>query len=116
MTGYLNGAQGGSETGALSPPSTLYISSVAPTAPNVVPVPTLTARSIEYRYSNTALPPAWIAADYANQNNHWQLWSRPAQYATSGILTSAIYNTLIENNWGDMSYSATMPSGTAVSV
>ena len=117
MTGYLNGAQGGSETGALSPPSSLYIQLGGADSTQCGSGAYFNGAIDEYRYSNTALPPAWIAADYANQNS--QLASYGAaqpQYATSGILTSAIYNTLIENNWGDMSYSATMPSGTAVSV
>ena len=37
-------------------------------------------------------------------------------YDTTGSVTSAILNTGIEENWGNLSYSATIPSGSTVSV
>jgi len=39
-----------------------------------------------------------------------------ATYPTSGTVISNIYNTGVEENWGNLTYSATVPSNTTVSV
>ena len=35
---------------------------------------------------------------------------------TSGTLTSNIFNTNIENNWGDLTYTDSLPAGTSISI
>jgi hypothetical protein len=37
-------------------------------------------------------------------------------YATSGVVTSAIFDGGVQNNWGNLSYNATTPAGTSVSI
>ena len=37
-------------------------------------------------------------------------------YGTTGTLTSGIFDGTVPNNWGNLSYTATIPSGTGVSV
>jgi len=39
-----------------------------------------------------------------------------SSYATSGTLTSNIFNTNIENNWGDLTYADSLPSGTSIAI
>jgi hypothetical protein len=71
----------------------------------------------EFRLSTTLRDAAWVAASYATEAGHFDSYASPqTQYSNSGTLVSAIYNGNVENNWGQLSFNATTPAGTTVSV
>lgn len=72
----------------------------------------------EIRISNTARSTAWIAAENFSQtasDTFNSFGSEEPQIATSGTLTSSIFDTS-RGDWGTLSYTATTPSNTTVSV
>ncbi len=71
----------------------------------------------EVRVSNVARSAAWAAANYKSQTNQFATFGTSAgNYQTTGTLTSNIYNSGIEENWANLIYTATVPSGTTLSV
>jgi len=71
----------------------------------------------EVRISNTALSAAWIAADYkAGTGNYTTFASQEITYPTSSTLTSNIYDTGVLSDFGNLTYAATVPTNTTVSV
>jgi hypothetical protein len=117
LVGYLNGQLGGSTSGSLSPPGSLYIYLGADDGTNCGSGTYFTGAIDEFRFANVAEPAAWIAAEYKNQNNQFATFgSTQTYYPATGTLTSNIYDTSIAENYGTLNYSATVPSGTSVSV
>ncbi len=71
----------------------------------------------EARASTTVFSAAWVAAEYHNENNTFSTFgSAQGYYPTSGTLVSNIYNSTLPENWATLTYAATVPSGTGVSV
>jgi hypothetical protein len=71
----------------------------------------------EFRISTTLRDSGWIAASYKSESNNLASFnSEQTQYPTSGSLTSNIYDTGVGENWGNLSYSATVPTNSTVSV
>ncbi|MEK7572066.1 MAG: LamG-like jellyroll fold domain-containing protein, partial [Patescibacteria group bacterium] len=73
----------------------------------------------EVRISNNVRSATWIATEYNNQNSpstFYSLASQEQQYASSGSLTSSIFDTEQASNWGTLTYTATTPSGTTLTV
>jgi hypothetical protein len=71
----------------------------------------------EFRISTVLRDSAWIAASYKSESNNFASFaSEQVQYPTTGSLVSNIYNTGLGENWGNLTYSATVPANTSVSV
>ena len=71
----------------------------------------------EVRMSTNIQSAAWIAASYKSEANTFNtLGSEETQYPTSASLTSSIFDTEGEATWGNVSFSATTPSGTTATV
>ena len=71
----------------------------------------------EFRISTTLRDTAWIAASYKSESNNFASFGAElTQYPTSGSLTSNIYDTDVGENWGNLTYTATVPTNTTLSV
>ena len=71
----------------------------------------------EVRIYNQAMSPDWIAASYESENNTFNTYgSEEAQYASSGTLTSSIFDTTDAETWGGLTFSATTPTDTTATV
>jgi hypothetical protein len=73
----------------------------------------------EVRISNTSRSAAWIAVSYKSENNTFNTFaSEEQEYPSSGTLTSSIFDTEFTAGaaWGTLTYNATTPSNTSVSV
>ncbi|MGD0284188.1 MAG: DUF2341 domain-containing protein, partial [Candidatus Saccharimonadales bacterium] len=71
----------------------------------------------EFRISTTLRDTAWIAASYKSESNNFASFGTElTQYPTSGSLTSNIYDTSVGENWGNLTYAATVPANTTLSV
>lgn len=71
----------------------------------------------EIRISNTARSTAYIAAQQKNETGAFNtIGAEQDAYSTSGVLTSAIFDGIIPNNWGTVAYAGTIPAGTSVSI
>ena len=71
----------------------------------------------EVRYSNTPRTAGWVAADYKNDVDSYSTYNTEENlYNTTSTLTSNIYDTLNGSDWDLLTYTATTPAGTGVSV
>lgn len=72
----------------------------------------------EIRASNTARSTAWVVAGYHVQTDDFNSFdSEESIYSIgSGSLTSSIFDTEQGSNWGTLTYSATTPSNTSVTI
>ncbi len=74
----------------------------------------------EVRISNTARSAAWIAASYKSESDAFNTIASEEQVysSTPGTLTSSIFDTEYTAGaaWGTLTYNATTPSNTSVSV
>jgi uncharacterized protein DUF2341/concanavalin A-like lectin/glucanase superfamily protein/purple acid phosphatase-like protein len=117
LTGYINGVQAGTTTGSLSPPGTLYAALGPPDSTNCGSGAAFSGAIDEFRYSNVARDAAWLAASYKSEANQFVTYgSQSGPYQTSGTLVSNIFDTGEEENWSNLTYSATVPANTTVSV
>lgn len=83
----------------------------------------MTGWADEARISTDAKSPAWIATEYANQSSPSTFFTlgteetpQPSGYASSGTLTSSIFDTAQKSDWGFLTYTATTPTNTGVQV
>jgi len=71
----------------------------------------------EIRISSVARSAAWIAATYKSEADTFNTFaSEEPQVQTSGTLTSSIFDTEQSSDFGTLTFSATTPSNTSVSV
>ena len=71
----------------------------------------------EVRISDVARTAGWIAANYKNETNQFASYgTQETEYPSSGTLTSNIFNTGLPEDYGNLTYTATVPSGTTVAV
>lgn len=71
----------------------------------------------EVRVSSAPRSSAWIAASYSSEKSTFNTYNSQEQYyASSGTLTSAIFDSGGEQDWGNLTYNATIPANTTVSV
>lgn len=73
----------------------------------------------DIRISNNVRSAAWIAASYKSETDIFNTYnSEESQVQTSGTLTSSIYDAGYSDGvtWGTLTYNATTPSNTSVTV
>lgn len=71
----------------------------------------------ELRFSNTVRSTGWIYAQYLTNTDAFNTFAAEEQrIASSGTLTSSIFDTEQNSNWGALTYAATVPSNTALTV
>jgi len=71
----------------------------------------------EVRVSNAARSIAWLAVSYKQGTNNFNTYlSTENYYQTSATLISNIYDTTTESDYGLLTYTATIPGGSSVSV
>lgn len=59
----------------------------------------------EVKISNTARSAAWIAASYKSETDTFNTYNTEEErYASSGTLTSSIFDTEQQSNWGTLTY------------
>lgn len=69
----------------------------------------------EIRVSNTARSAAWIAASYKSETDAFNTFnSEEERYSSSGTLTSSIFDTEQQSNWGTLTYNTDGVATTAV--
>lgn len=76
-----------------------------------------TGKLDDIHISNAVRSAVWIAAEYKNGTDAFNSFaSEEPQIATSGTLTSAIFDAGASYDWTTLSYSVTTPSNTSASV
>lgn len=72
----------------------------------------------EVRISNSARSAAWIAASYKSETDAFNTYAAAEQIysSTPGTLTSSIFDSGQGSDWGTLTYAATTPTNTTVSV
>lgn len=116
---YINGAADGTAGAMASFPTTTNMFKIGTRWNNTVNR-SMNGLLDEIRVSNTARSADWIATEYANQNTPSTFYSvgtvQTTQYASTGTLTSSIFDTTQSNDWGILSFTNTVPAGSSVSV
>jgi hypothetical protein len=71
----------------------------------------------EVRVSSNAQSSGWVLASYKSQGSGLASFGpETSLYQTSGTILSNIFDTGVLSNWENLSYTATVPSGSAVNV
>jgi hypothetical protein len=66
---------------------------------------------------NVAHSSAWIAAQYKSESDSFNTFATEEQYHPfSGVLTSSIFDTQQANDWEELTFNATTPSSTSLTV
>lgn len=77
----------------------------------------LTGTLDEITVASTSRSQQWIASSYLSESNTFATYdSEVARVPSSGTLTSSIYDTEQQSDWGTLTFSATTPASTSASV
>ncbi len=117
---YVNGVQSGTPRALASLPTGTNLLTIGKREDNTT-TRALDGKLDEVRMSNTNRSSDWILTEYNNQLSPGLFHSvgseeQNTSYASSGSLTSSIFDAGASGIWGNLTYTTTTPSGTTVSV
>ncbi len=120
MTGYINGVNQGTGAASGTGNAASSVISLGAYVNGGTIIRYASIKEDEVRVSNSARSAVWIAASYKSESDTFNTFASEEQIysSTPGTLTSSIFDTEYTAGaaWGTLTYNATTPSNTSVSV